>query len=450
MTDQQPDLQARSPWSALNDVREVHVHPVSGPVSGEIVVPGSKSYTNRALVVAALARGTSELTGLLRSDDSYWCIDALGKLGARVDVAGDLARVHGVDGRWPTQEAQLYLGASGTNARFLPGALAASSGPGHWRVAGSRRLSERPIAPLVDALRALGGRIEYGEFPDRLPIDIEGGGLRGGTVAMSGRVSSQFISGVLMASPYAEQTVEVQVVDGIVQHQYVQITLDLMRQFGAQTASADDLQRIRIEPTGYTGRPLQLEADASTAGYFFALAALTGGRIRIRNLTRRTLQPDIGLLDLLVTMGCSVTDEGEGIEIAGPRQLSGGFTVSLKEMSDQTLTVAALAVFADGPITITDVAHIRAHESDRIHAICESLQRLGIRTEEREDGLTVYPGMPKPAVLASYDDHRVAMSLSLIGAVAGGVTVSDPGCVSKTCPTFFDELSKLGVHVEYS
>ncbi|MCL6548126.1 MAG: hypothetical protein K6T30_04360, partial [Alicyclobacillus sp.] len=242
-------------------------------------------------------------------------------------------------------------------------------------------------------------------------------------------------------------------VDGhIVQHSYVHITLDLMRQFGARAFYDDSLTEITVEPGPYEAQAVQLEADASTSCYFLALAALTGGRVRINNLSYQTNQPDVHLVDLLEQMGCSVV-RGQGtIEVrgrdGGTTRLRGGLTADLREMSDQALTVAAIAPFCDGPVRITGVAHIRGHESDRIAAICESLRRLQIQVDEHEDGVTVYPGQPQPALLDSYDDHRVAMAFSLVGAAAGGVRIKDPGCVSKTCPQYFDELAKLGVPVQ--
>lgn len=446
---QQADLKARSPWAALSGVDQVEISPAKEPIHGEITIPGSKSFTNRALIMAAMAEGTSKVSGILKSDDSFWCIDALKKLGAFIRVEKDVARIKGTGSRWPSREAKLYIGASGTNGRFLPGAMAVG-GDGTWTVEASKRMSERPIGTLIDALRALGGEIDYLDREGFFPIQIKGAGLRGGNVNISGKVSSQFISGLLMAASYSEKPVTVHVTDHIVQHAYVHITLDLMKQFGVDVKVDDALQTMRIEPRHYEGRELQLEADASTSCYFLALAALTNGKVRINNITYNTRQPDIKLVDILEEMGCQVTRATDYLELEGCGQLKGGRTISMKEMSDQALTLAVLSVFADGPVKITEVAHIRHHESDRIKAICESLTRLGIRTEEHEDGLTVYPGEPQPAVLDSYDDHRVAMSLALIGARVPGVKITDPGCVSKTCPTFFDLLKTFNLDVQFS
>jgi 3-phosphoshikimate 1-carboxyvinyltransferase len=445
---QKADMEARSPWATLTGVREVAITPLQRPVQAHLAIPGSKSFTNRALVIAALAHGPSEVRGILRSDDSYWCIDSLKKLGVRVRVEEDVAKIEGTGGEWPVHAAGLYVGAAGTSARFLPGALAVSR-HGSWLLRGSRRLSERPLKPLLDALTELGADIRCLERPGHLPLSIQGRGLAGGRAHISGSVSSQFLSGLLLASPYAKEPVEIVVTDDIVQHAYVWITLDLMREFGVEVEVADDFRRFHVRPQHYQGRAIQLEADASTACYFFSIAALSGGQVRVTNLTRRTRQPDVQFVEVLARMGCRVEYGDTFIEVTGAPTLKGGFSVNMKEMSDQTLTLAAVSVFADAPITVTDVAHIRHHESDRIQAACESLRRLGITVEERDDGFTVHPGRPRPACLDAYDDHRVAMSLALIGTRVPGVRILDPGCVSKTCPTYFDLLQEIGVGVEF-
>ncbi|MCL6446310.1 MAG: 3-phosphoshikimate 1-carboxyvinyltransferase [Alicyclobacillus sp.] len=443
-----PDLNARSPWATLDGIYAVEIQAAAGPIRGHLTVPGSKSYTNRALILAAAADGTSRLTGVLRSDDSYWCVETLRRLGVNVQLTehDDTVIITGVGARWPRQDGELYIGASGTNARFFPGLLAAAPS-GRWRLTGSRRMQERPMQPLLAALRELGADIESLGTADCLPIDIRARGLDGGDVQMSGAISSQFISGVLMAAPFAKRSVRIRITDHIVQHAYVHITLDLMRHFGAKVEASEDLSELCVQPGGYVGRDTALEADASTSCYFLALAAVTRGDVRIDNLGVNTRQPDAKFVDILERMGCAVERGEHTLRVVGPERLRGDMVISMKEMSDQALTLAAIAPFADGPITITDVAHIRAHESDRIQAMCASLTELGIQVEEHPDGMTIHPGTPKPATLASYDDHRMAMSLSLIGAVVGGVRILDPGCVSKTCPTYFDHLAQLGIDV---
>ncbi|SDZ24064.1 3-phosphoshikimate 1-carboxyvinyltransferase [Thermoactinomyces sp. DSM 45892] len=446
MEDFKPDLHARSEWATLHDVEVAEVSPANHPVNGRIRVPGSKSWTNRALIIAAMAEGTSRLSGVLKSDDTYWCIHTLRQLGVLVEIDGDEVIIEGVGGDWLNKDETLYIGSAGTTARFLPGLLAASQG-GHWTMEGSTSMSKRPMATLITALQELGAQIKYSGEEGFLPIQIEGKGIHGGVVHISGKTSSQFISGLLIASSYAKEPVTIHVVDHIVQHAYVKITLDLMEQFGAHVEYDDSLTTIKVYPKAYKSRDIQLEADASTVNYFFALAALTNGKVRVDNLSYDTLQPDIQFVDVLERMGCTVV-KGDGfLELRGTAQLKGNFDISMREMSDQTLTLAAIAPFADGPISIHEVAHIRKHESDRIGVMAECLTKMGIRVGEREDGLTVYPGNPLPAECNSYDDHRVAMSLALMGAKVPGVRILDPGCISKTCPTFFEEIEKLGLLV---
>ncbi|SFM06132.1 3-phosphoshikimate 1-carboxyvinyltransferase [Paenibacillus sp. 1_12] len=444
-----PDLQARSPWAALPDTKEVEIHPPLHVPDGAIAIPGSKSCTNRALIIAALAEGTSTIGHILRSDDSYWCLDALQRLGVKLEVTGNTVTIEGTGGRWPNQSGSLYLGAAGTAARFLPGALAASAS-GQWLVEGSQRLSERPIRPLIEALQQLGASIQYKALDGQLPIEIQGQGLRGGDVSISGAVSSQFISGLLMASPYAKQATRIRIIDTIVQHAYVNLTISLMKQFGVTVTRNELLNAYEIQPQMYEAQTLTLEADASTSCYALAYAALTGGHVRVTNLPDQTNQPDLGMLAVFEQMGCRIQKSATGIELWGAQQLKGGFTISMKEMSDQTMTLAAMAPFTDAPITITDVAHIRAHECDRIRAMCESLSRLGIQVDEHPDGITIYPGVPLPTVLPTYDDHRMAMSLALIGSRIGGIRLLDPGCVSKTYPRFFKDMEQLGLRVHRS
>jgi 3-phosphoshikimate 1-carboxyvinyltransferase len=310
-------------------------------------------------------------------------------------------------------------------------------------------MSKRPVGPLFDALRAGGGRIACPTAPNCYPIDIQGATFTGGTLAMSGKTSSQFISGVLLGAAQSRDGVDLTVEGGIVQGDYVRITLDAMRHFGAEVTFRDDLTHFRVAPSGYRGNDLAVEADASTATYFAALAAVTGGTVTLTNLTARTLQPDYGFLAILERLGATVERTSDRTVIrGGVRPLKGGMTIDMKPLSDATLTLAALAPFADAPITMTGVAHIRHHESDRLAAMSTSLGRLGIRCDEHPDGLTVHPGKPRFAVLETYEDHRIAMSLAVLGVAGDGVELLDPSCVSKTCPSFFDILAGLGIGTE--
>ncbi|WP_244209149.1 3-phosphoshikimate 1-carboxyvinyltransferase [Paenibacillus ferrarius] len=443
----EPDREARSPWSQHQEGQTVRLSPLHAQIDHTLRIPGSKSFTNRALIIAALAKGTTRLQGVLQSDDSYWCMKALRELGVHIDVDGDTVTVQGNEGQWAISEAELYVGAAGTVARFLPSALAI--GKGVWTLKGSRRMSERPLTVLLNALSSLGCDIQYQENPGSVPLTLQANGLNGGEVTVSGAVSSQFISGLLLAAPYAKEPLMIRIDGEVVQRDYVEMTLDMMRAFGVKPEVQDDGRTIAIQPSVYEARTLSLEPDVSTCGYFWALAALTNGRIRIEGISAQTRQPDIELLHVLEQMGCTITRGETFVEVRGTARLKGGFTVSMQRWSDQTLTLAALAPFADGPITLTDAAHIRHHECDRIAAICQELRKLGIQVEEHEDGLTVHPGQPQPALLDPHDDHRMAMALSLIGARVNGLQIADPGCVSKTCPDFYERWRDLGVGVDF-
>jgi 3-phosphoshikimate 1-carboxyvinyltransferase len=445
--EQGPDQQARSPWSRYTDKQEVRISPPKVSVDNTISIPGSKSLTNRALIIAALAKGTSRLEGILRSDDSYWCVNSLIQLGIHIEIVGETAIIQGSGGDWPIRDTELYIGASGTIARFLPGALAV--GNGVWKIRGSRRLSERPLAPLLDSLIGMGAEIHYEEAKGYLPITIHANGLRGGEIAISGSISSQFISGLLLAAPYTQDPLVIRMDGEVVQHDYVEMTLHMMRAFGVFPIAEGNGHTIVVPSGKYKAQTISLEPDVSTCCYFWAIAALSNGRVRINGINSNSQQPDIEMLDALQLMGCLVHRGEDFIEVQGTNQLKGGFTLSMRRWSDQLLTLAALAPFADGPITLTDAAHIRHHECDRIHAMYSELHKLGIQVEEHPDGLTVHPGSPKPVLLDSHDDHRMAMALSLIGVRIPGIRISDPGCVSKTCPDFFERLAGLGVEVSF-
>ncbi|BAS26194.1 3-phosphoshikimate 1-carboxyvinyltransferase [Limnochorda pilosa] len=434
-----------SPWAPARR-SAITLSPPAHPIHAELTVPGSKSFANRALILAAQAEGTSQLGGFLRSDDTYWCLDALRRLGVRAEVEGETVTVEGCGGRWPVARGSLFAGSAGTVARFLPGALAAAPG-GEWVLDGSDQLRSRPLEPLVQALRTLGGHVEAVEGGG-LPLRVWGGGLRGGRVSISGKVSSQFLSGLLLAAPKADASVTVEVEDDLVQPAYVGITLAVMRRFGARVEHDAGFRRIEVHPGPYRAADHVLEADASTASYFLALAAASGGRVRVTNVGAASLQPDARFVDVLEAMGARVIRGDAFLEVAGSGHLRGGLTVDMKPMSDQALTVGVLAALADGPVTVTGVAHIRQHESDRIAVLAANLGALGIRAEEHPDGFTVHPGEPRPGTVDPHDDHRVAMAFALLAARVPGVRILGPGCVSKTYPGFFEKLGRLGVGVQ--
>ncbi len=416
------------------------ITPLAAPPDAVVPIPGSKSLTNRALISAALAQGATRLSNALFSDDTVVMVDSLRRLGFAVDVDRDALRmsVHGLGGRIPAAAADLFVGNAGTAARFLTAMVAL--GRGRYRLDGSARMRERPIQDLLDALVALGATAS--STAGSPPVVVDAQGLRGGRATVRGETSSQFVSAILMAAPYASDNVDLSVDGRLVGAPYVEMTVAVMREFGARIEH-EDLRRFRI-PGGqhYRARDYAVEPDASSAAYFFAAAAITGGRVRVLGLSATSLQGDAGIVDLFERMGCTVERAGAYLEVRGGKMLR-GLDVDLSALSDQTMTLAAVAPFASGPTRIRGVAHIRHQESDRLAATAAELRRLGQDVEEFEDGLRIIPKPVRPAVVETYGDHRIAMAFAITGLRAPGVGIGDPECVTKTFPDFFQRLEGL-------
>ncbi len=390
------------------------------PIRGSITIPGSKSITNRALLLAALREGETILHGVLRSDDSIACMKALEVLGVEIEgLSEDRLKVKS---HLPFRSnVSLDCRNAGTVARFLIPILAGLGG--EYQVYASLRMSERPMKPLFDALISQGVEIEYLEKSGFLPIRLKSKGLKGGTVDVDIKDSSQFLSGLLLAQPYAKTPLSIQAKD-LDQKPYVEMTRKMQATFDS---------------------PYFIEPDASTASYFFAAAALTGGEIFIPHLRRRMLQGDIRFLDVLEKMGASVIEKKRGILLMGPEKLKAIGEIDMTGFTDTFMTLAALAPFADGPSRISGLRHTRLQESDRVAAMAEGLSRLGAEVETTEDSLTVYPGILHGGLIDSHNDHRIAMSHALIGLKVEGVIIDGADCVKKTCPAFFKMLRSLSV-----
>lgn len=415
--------------------------PLSAPVDADVTVPGSKSYTNRALVCAALADGVSVLSGTLTSDDTAAMLDCLRALAIQVEVderTGDLT-ISGCNGQLPQRTATLACRLSGTTARFITPMVCLGDGP--YRVDGGLPLRARPMVDQFSALRSLGADIASLGQADHLPVDVRRGSFRGGSLQVPGNVSSQFLSGLLLAAPCFPAGVRVHVTTELVSRSYVDLTVETMRAFGAPVASTDG-QQFAVTPGGYRAGAYPIEPDASAASYFFAAAALTAGRVKVKGLSRSSRQGDVAFVDILARMGCTVTDSSDGIEVRGPEQLT-GVEVDMQDCSDVAQTLAAVAPFADSPTRITGIGFIRRKETDRIAAMVTELNRCGIHAVEEPDGLLIHPGAAKPARIRTYDDHRMAMSFALIGLRSPGIAIEDPGCVAKTFPHYFAALERL-------
>lgn len=430
------------------------VQPVGRPIRGRIRPPGSKSITNRALVCAALADGTSTLAGALDSDDTRVMIDSLGRLGIRVESGDDghTLIVHGCGGHIPAEQADLFVGNSGTTIRFLTALCAL--GHGTYRLDGVPRMRERPIGDLLDALNQLGADCR-GELKTGLPpVVVKANGLCGGRVSVRGDISSQYLSGLLQAVPCASGPVQIAVIGELVSQPYVAMTLRIMESFGASVGAEGNALRgvpgggFDIPaPQSYRACDYAIEPDASAASYFWAAAAITGGEITVEGLSKASLQGDVQFVECLAQMGCRVTYAADSITVSGRAER--GIDVDMNAISDTVQTLAAVAIFADGPTTIRGVAHIRHKETDRIGDLARELRKFGAQVEEFSDGLGITPtrraseGVPPPIEIATYHDHRMAMSLTLPGLVRPGVTILDPGCTAKTYPKFFQDLATL-------
>ena len=415
------------------------VQPVTGPVSGSVRPPGSKSLTNRALVVAALARGESRLTNVLDSQDTRVMLESCRRLGVAVehDPARSTVKVPGCGGRFPASRADLWLENSGTSIRFLTAAC--TLGEGHFKLDGNARMRQRPILDLVQALQGLGADVRCATESGCPPVEVVAHGLPGGQTSVAANISSQYLSALLMAAPCAKSDVKLQITGGLVSEPYIDMTLGVMKRFEAKVTR--EAASLAIQPSGYRGTDYVIEPDASAASYFFAAAAITGGTVTVLGLGRDSLQGDLNFVHALAQMGCDVLI-GEDRTIVHGEALH-GIDIDMNGISDTAQTLAAVAVFAKGPTTIRNIAHVRHKETDRIAAVVTELKRLGLQADEHRDGLTIHPGQPRPAMIETYDDHRMAMSFSLIGLKAPGIRIANPSCTAKTYPNYFADLERL-------
>ncbi len=407
-----------------------------------LTVPGSKSISNRAMLLAALANGQSTLSGLLASDDTLVFAKALRALGIAIDWDQQTHRctILGNNGNFPAPQATVWCQDAGTATRFLLAACANASG--HFHFDGSTRMRERPLAPLIEILKQQGTTFQP-ENATNMPLQLMGAnGLQGGEIFISSQLSSQFLSGLLMVAPFAKKACTIKT-ETHARAPYVAMTCHMMQQFGvAVLNSTPGVYHIAI-PQAYQACGYSIEPDLSTASYFFAAAALTQSQITIANLDRnRSLQGDIAFLSVLENMGAKVINDKAGITLIGPKKLR-GISVDMNNFSDTFMTLAAIAPFADSPVTIKNIAHTRLQESDRIAAVASNLALLGITTKTGDDSITIYPGIPQAATLSSVNDHRIAMAFALIGLKIQGVIINDAECVAKTCPDYFELLKKL-------
>lgn len=417
------------------------IQPLERTVSAEVPVPGSKSLTNRALLVAGLAGGRSLLRGALQSDDTDRMIGCLAELGIPVAMEDGDLHVDGCGGEIPARGAELFVGNSGTTARFATPAAAA--GHGRFIIDGVARMRLRPMGELIRALQDLGVDIRSLHGNDSCPLEIAARGLKGGAVVTRGHESSQHISGLLMAGPLARDGLDLLVEGDLVSHPFIELTVAVMDAFGVTVQQAPGGRRFSVAPGArYSPAAYQVEPDASNAGYFFAAAALLGGRVRVSGLGAGSRQGDLALLDLLEQIGCRVERAQNYIEVRNSGELA-PFEVDAGPFSDMAQTLYALAPFTGGTCVVRGVAHSRLQECDRVAASAAELRRLGQEVEELPDGLVIHPRPIRPAVVQTYDDHRMAMAFALIGLRAPGIAIADPACTAKTFPDYWERLELL-------
>ncbi len=428
--------------------------PPARRVEGEVALPGSKSISNRMLLLAALAHGTTKLADVLVADDTDRMIDALRALGVAIIVDSDPAkaetRVTGVDGAFPLRAGRLFLGNAGTAFRPLTAVLAILGGT--YELSGVPRMHERPIGDLVNALRAIGCDIRYLEKDGFPPLAIGAGAARAGSrVDIRGDVSSQFLSALLMALPLARgssaASTTVNVVGPLISRPYVDITTNLMRRFGVAVETPDESTFAMPAGSRYVspGR-LSVEGDASSASYFLAAGAVGGGPVRVTGVGRDSIQGDVAFADVLARLGADVTFGPDWIEARAGKRFDGG-VVDCMAIPDAAMTLAMTALFADTPTTLTGIASWRVKETDRIAAMSTELAKLGVAVTSGEDWMRVVPpgaASPlRPAAIDTYDDHRMAMCFSLASLAGVAVTINDPDCVRKTFPGYFDAFARI-------
>jgi 3-phosphoshikimate 1-carboxyvinyltransferase len=395
-------------------------------------IPGSKSITARALFLAAAADGVTRLVRPLRSDDTEGFAEGLTRLGYRVGRTPDSWHIDGRPEGPAVTEADVYCRDGATTARFLP--TLAAAGHGTYRFDASAQMRRRPLGPLSKALRDLGVDLRHEEAEGHHPLRIEASGVEGGAVTLDAGQSSQYLTALLLLGPLTRKGLRIEVTD-LVSAPYVGITLAMMRAFGAEVRVEGDV--FEVAPGGYRATTYPVEPDASTASYFFAAAALTGREVTVHGLGEGALQGDLGFVDVLRRMGAHVETGADRTTVRGTGELR-GLTVNMRDISDTMPTLAALAPFATGPVRIEDVANTRVKECDRLEACAENLRRLGVRVETGPDWIEIHPGVPSPAEIRTYGDHRVVMAFAVTSLRTPGIGFDDPGCVRKTFPAFHE------------
>ncbi|MBI2101554.1 3-phosphoshikimate 1-carboxyvinyltransferase [Candidatus Woesearchaeota archaeon] len=406
-------------------------------VKAVIEAPPSKSYTQRALVIAALANGKSVIKNPLFSDDTCHMISALKAFGARIERKGSSLAVYGTNGKLKQPKGRIFAGNAGTTMRFIT--AFASLADGASVITGDKRMQQRPINDLLDALRQLGVKSESSSGCP--PVKIYGGNFIGGTAKLKGSISSQYLSSILMVAPYAEKDVKISITGNLASKPYVDITIDVMKNFGVDIKNVKYEKFIIKNTKKYKSGDYAVEGDASSASYFFAAAAVTKGRIMVKNINPKSKQGDIKFVDILKRMGCGVRNGNSFIEVQGGSLK--GVDVDMNEMPDIVPTLAVTGLFADSATTIRNVPNLRLKETDRLRALAFELRKTGANVEEMQDGLRIKRRRLQKAIIETYNDHRMAMSFAVAGLVINGIRIKNPGCVAKSFPDFWEKFNEM-------
>ncbi|MEH1893374.1 MAG: 3-phosphoshikimate 1-carboxyvinyltransferase [Nostoc sp.] len=412
------------------------------PVDATVEIPGSKSLTNRALLVAALGQGDSILENALFSEDSKYFAKCLEQLGIPITLNPHQAQIQvaGRGGDIPAKQADLFVGLAGTAARFISALVAL--GNGEYRLDGVPRMRERPMGDMLTVLQTGGATVNFEGNSGFMPYTLYSRQFAGGNFRLKANQTSQQLSALLMIAPYAQQNTSIEVEGTLVSQSYVKMTCRLMADFGTEVIQIGDNQFQIKAGQRYQARHYTVEPDASNASYFFAAAAVTGGRVRVKHLTKQSCQGDILWLNVLEQMGCQIKDSDDYTEVTGPKQLR-GIDIDMNDISDLVQTLGAIAPFASSPVTIRNVEHIRYKETDRIQAVVTELRRLGVKVEEFADRLKIEPGPITPAAIETYHDHRMAMAFAVTGLKVPGIVIKDPGCTAKTFPDYFTRFFQM-------
>lgn len=423
----------------MRDIYEVKK--LNKSLSGTVIVPGSKSMTNRALLLAALSDKTSTLRGVLFSDDSRHFLSSLESLGFEMDINEDEKTVviKGTGGSIPNKTGTINVGSAGTAARFLTAMLALSDG--EYVIECSPQMEKRPMAELFKVLEDMGAQFTYLKENLHLPVKLQGNNGRCKDIKMDISKSTQFLSAMLMVTPVTKSGIKIDITSEKKTGAYIKITMDMLKEFGV-SVEFDGSSYIVGGNQSLTIGDYYIEPDVSAACYFYAIAALTGGSIVVKNVFNSSVQGDMKFLGVLEKMGCSIEETAEGIKVTGNGSLI-GIDVNMNDFSDQALTLAAIAPFANGQTVIRNVGHIRGQECNRMAAIVNELTRCGIDCREEGDDIYITPGNVKPATIETYEDHRVAMSFTLVGLMADGIVIDNPMCCRKTFENYYEVLEKL-------